>query len=199
MASASSSNDTVSSIPLQRSTYRLVSSATLTARGPRRLDPVPRVPSRLPYRASTYRRCHADRVAFAAPGHAGALGQSVDRGFIETLARSPSAMAKSVVDRSRNSRIVYCMQQYRHCMHSMQAPGSCRIHGELGKLGIAVSERTVSRLLTVDSIVTSGDVFARRGRTWTPCVAQGESCSSRRRLGRHRRRPAAILAKDSPS
>src|SRR6266487_5003247 len=35
---------------------------------------------------------------------------------------------------------------------------------------------------TVDSIVTSGYMFARRDRTWTPCVAQGESRSSRRRL-----------------
>ena len=52
------------------------------------------------------------------------------------------------------------------------------------------------RRSTVDSSLTSGYVSARSDRRGRPASLQGESCSSRHPLGRHRRRPATVLAKD---
>ena len=62
----SSRSATVSSTPLQRSTYRFVSRAILTAGDPRRPGPERRALPRRPSRPSTSRRYHRDSAAFAA-------------------------------------------------------------------------------------------------------------------------------------
>ena len=66
IAWASSRSATVSVTPLHRSTYRFVSSATLTASVPRPTDPARRVLPPRPCRSSTCRRRHPDSVAVAA-------------------------------------------------------------------------------------------------------------------------------------
>jgi hypothetical protein len=63
------------------------------------------------------------------PGYAGALGEGIDRGFIETLAGSPSAMAKSVVESRRNppNRILHAFSIGTACTRCKRSLSPSRL------------------------------------------------------------------------
>ena len=120
IASASSRSVTVPADPRHRSTYRFVSSATLIARGPRRLCLDRRaLPSTALSAFQVLAISSRSRRLRRLPRHTRTLRQRVDGRFVQTLARRARTFTQSAVDRCRNAA--------NRVLHSLSIGNACTI------------------------------------------------------------------------